>query len=415
VGQPRGSQPRRDDARLAGVQLALDGVAGDHRVIDEQSQRQDERGDGHLLQVDAQQMHEPEGHGQGQRNRQRHERRRPPFPESDERHQNHQDDRLVQAVHEQLHALGHLQRLVGGPGQDQVRREQLPQLAQRHVHFLAEFADLFAGPHLDRKGDGAGTLPPSGGIPDGEEVQVGRGALIAAEYVRAVAQVNRRAVVGGAHDHIADLPLALELPRGVDHDVLAAGLQHAARQHDIAGVEDLLDLALLHAGGRQSFLGIFQEHPLVQNAGAVDLGNRLDGLQGFLDQIGVIVELPESVLVAGDGRQLGPRLLGILHHERFPDIRMKIGQARLDAFPDKGPEFSFVVRALEIEAGETWSLDGARVCGEFGFPQLALELQHAAVDDPRPVRLREAEDDGRALLPGGRGRLRPRLPNGPGD
>ena len=61
-GELRRSQPGGDPRRQPAVETALDGVAGHDRVVDEQPERDDERRDRHLLQVDAQHAHEPEGH-----------------------------------------------------------------------------------------------------------------------------------------------------------------------------------------------------------------------------------------------------------------------------------------------------------------------------------------------------------------
>jgi hypothetical protein len=54
--------------------------------------------------------------------------------EADERHDDHQGDRFVQAVHEQVDVLADLPRLIGGSCQDQVGREQGAQLTELAVH-----------------------------------------------------------------------------------------------------------------------------------------------------------------------------------------------------------------------------------------------------------------------------------------
>ena len=80
------------------LELALDGVAGDDRIVDQQAERDDQRGDRDLLQVDAEQVHHAEGHRQRDRDRQRHQQRRAPLPEADQRDEHDQRDRLVEAA-----------------------------------------------------------------------------------------------------------------------------------------------------------------------------------------------------------------------------------------------------------------------------------------------------------------------------
>ena len=46
--------------RLSVGQVALDGVTGDHRHVDQQAEGDDQGGDRHLLDVDAQHQHGPE-------------------------------------------------------------------------------------------------------------------------------------------------------------------------------------------------------------------------------------------------------------------------------------------------------------------------------------------------------------------
>jgi len=65
-GELGGPQPGGDRRGMTGVEVPLDGVPRHHRVIDEESQGDDQGGDGYLLHVDAQQMHHPEGHGHGE-------------------------------------------------------------------------------------------------------------------------------------------------------------------------------------------------------------------------------------------------------------------------------------------------------------------------------------------------------------
>ena len=144
--------------------IALDRIARDDGVIDEQAQRDDERRDRDLLEVDPQHMHHPERHRERDRNSQRHQQRRSPFPESDQRHQHDECDRFVQASHEEVNVLVHLPRLIRCAGQGQIGRQLRAQFFKLGIDRLAKVADLLPGPHLNGKRDrpAPGAMSPSG-------------------------------------------------------------------------------------------------------------------------------------------------------------------------------------------------------------------------------------------------------------
>ena len=171
------------------VELSLDGIAGHDRVVDEQAEGDDERGDRHLLDVEAQQVHHREGHGERERNGEPHDQRRPPLPEADERDENHQRNGLVEAAHEELHVLSHLQWLVGGPRQHQVRGEQRGHPGEGGIHGGAEVADLPARAHLHGQGDASRPPPGAVGLARAVVVQIS-GWLVATNEVHGVAQVD---------------------------------------------------------------------------------------------------------------------------------------------------------------------------------------------------------------------------------
>jgi len=107
---------------VSGREVPLDGVAGHHRIVHQETQRDYERGDGNLLQIQAEHVHHAEGHGQRDGNRQGHQEGRSPLPEADQGNDHNQDDGLVQAVHEQVDAFLNLARLIGGARHDEIRR-----------------------------------------------------------------------------------------------------------------------------------------------------------------------------------------------------------------------------------------------------------------------------------------------------
>jgi hypothetical protein len=238
---------------MSGREVSLDGVAGDHRVVDQQAQCDDERGDRDLLQIDAEREHDPERHRQRDRNRERHQQRRAPFPEADERHDDDERDRLVEAAHEQVDAFLHLARLIGRAREHQVVRKLRPELVERRVHLHAEVADLLGGAHLDGQRHRARAAPRAVGFAVAVVVDEVRRALVAALHRGDVAQVERL-VVARRHQHVADLALVLEFTRGIDEQVLVARLDDAARHGDVAGAEDVVERARLDTVGRETLL-----------------------------------------------------------------------------------------------------------------------------------------------------------------
>jgi anti-sigma28 factor (negative regulator of flagellin synthesis) len=68
AGQFLRAEPRRNLARASCRNFAIDGVAGHHRIIDQQPQRDNHRRDRDLLQIDAQDLADSQRHGDGQRN-----------------------------------------------------------------------------------------------------------------------------------------------------------------------------------------------------------------------------------------------------------------------------------------------------------------------------------------------------------
>ena len=178
---------------MAGGELALDRVAGDDRIVDQQAERDDQRGDRDLLQVDAEQVHHAERHRQRDRDRQRHQQRRAPLPEADQRDEDDQDDRLVEAAHEQVDVLADLPRLIGRPREDRDPRAAAPAARPARASTAAPNSPICAPARIctasvmPRR-----ALPVAVRVRRAVVVQERRRALVAARRRRRVAQVDRR-------------------------------------------------------------------------------------------------------------------------------------------------------------------------------------------------------------------------------
>ncbi len=249
---------------------ALDGVAGDDGIVDEQAERDDQRGDRDLLEIDAEDVREAEGQGERDRNRDRHQHCGAPFPESDERDDDDESDRFVKRVHEEIDVFFDLARLIGSVGDDEVGGKKLARFFQLFFDVLGEFGDLLGIAHLHGEADGARALPIPFRIAPGVVIQIARGTLIAAANVYEVAEIDGRAEAGAADDHVADVAGFCEFAGGIDDDIFRAGFERAAGQRDVAGVQNSFQIRGLHSVGGQSFLRIIEVDLLGQHAGAID-------------------------------------------------------------------------------------------------------------------------------------------------
>ena len=93
-------------------------------IVDQQAERDDERRDRHLLDVDAERRCiMPNVIASVMRDRQRHQQRRAPLPEPDERDEHDQHDGFLQAAAEEVQLLAHLTLLIGRRADDEIGRK----------------------------------------------------------------------------------------------------------------------------------------------------------------------------------------------------------------------------------------------------------------------------------------------------
>ena len=124
-------------------QLAVDRVGRDDRRVHQQPQRDDQRRDRDLLEVDPDQLRQAQGHRDRHRDGDGDQQRAAPLHEH-QRHQHHDDDRLDQVLVEAVDLLANLLRLVARALDAQVRREQLLQVRDRRVHVAVVVGDVRA-------------------------------------------------------------------------------------------------------------------------------------------------------------------------------------------------------------------------------------------------------------------------------
>src|SRR4029077_1282880 len=198
------------------------------------------------------------GHGERDRNRQRHDQRETPFPKSNQRDSDYQDDRFHQGTQEKMNVLLNLQRLIGSVRDDEIRRKNLFKLCKFLIDRLTEVCDLLLIAHIDRQRDGTTALPLSSGVLPRVIVQIGGRSLIAGENLDQVPQINRSSSRGLSDSNLPNCVSAFELAGRIDDDLSLVGFECASRRNDVAGAQNLPESCRLESVLSQAILRIFQ-------------------------------------------------------------------------------------------------------------------------------------------------------------
>ncbi len=307
-------------ARPAGVELAANGVVGDDRVVDQEAEADDERGERDLLDIEAEESHQAEGHRERDRNREREHGRRAPLPEADEADDDDDDDGFEEAAHEAADLLFDLLGLIGDLLDAQVFGQRRPRRRDRGLDARAHVGDLCVGQLLDTQRDGARAHERACRVAGRERVAGAARVFVAARHVEAVAEPHGLAA-GGARDHRAgDGGLAVELAARVDGDGAGAGLGGGAHRARIFLAEGAGDVVEADAAGLELFAIELDVETFGDRAAANDLGDPRRRLEPPLERLGEAIELGEGVRVAAHARQLGAQLGGPADGEGGPGI-----------------------------------------------------------------------------------------------
>ena len=125
---------------------------GDHRVVDEQPERDDQRAERDALHRDAGVLHDDEGDRQHQRDGQRDDEAGA-HAEADEADHQHDGDRLEERAGEVADRLLDHHRLVGHEVHADADRQVADDAVHLGVQRLAELEQVGAGLHADRQAD----------------------------------------------------------------------------------------------------------------------------------------------------------------------------------------------------------------------------------------------------------------------
>src|SRR5882757_10429361 len=152
----------------------------------------------------------------------------------------------------------HLQGLIGGMRDDEIRRKNLFKLRKFLIDRLTEVCDLLLIAHIDRQGDCTATLPLSSWILPRVVVQIGGGSLIAGKNLDQIPQINGSSSRGLSDSNFPNCISAFELAGGIDNDLSVVGLECTSRRNNVTRTQDLSEGCRLKSVLGQSILRIFQ-------------------------------------------------------------------------------------------------------------------------------------------------------------
>ncbi|MNS67522.1 hypothetical protein D3C72_1007770 [compost metagenome] len=274
---------------LAHFQARDHHLHGDHRVVHQQTEGDDQGTERNPLHGDATVFHEYKHHRQHQRNRARHHQAGA-YAEADEADHQHDDHRLEQGTGKATDRFFHHHRLIGHGVHTHANRQVCGQFIDALVQRLAELLNVAALLHGNRQTDGRFAV---------EAEFRGSRIGVTASDVGDVSQ-SIETVVELEID-LGQIFLRGELPRGAHGNPLRAGLDHTGRGHGVLRLQTLHNLTLIDTQRRQfasrevqinHFVLLADHFDLAQPRYIADLGPRL---------FYVIAQLAHGQAVGGEG------------------------------------------------------------------------------------------------------------------
>ena len=311
--------------RVAGLQPRHHHLDGDHRIVDQKAERDDESAKRDALQRDAGILHDHEGHGQHERDRQRdHE----PGPHAQAHEADHQHDRdgLEQGLGEAADRLLDHDGLIG----HEVHADADGQFADDLVHLLlqrlAELQQVRAGLHADGKADGRLALEPEQRLRRVDVAAADGGDVAEAEEAVVDAQVE-----------VAQALLRRELPRHPDADAFRAGLDDAGGRDRVLGLERLHDVLLADAEGGHLARRELQEDHLVLGADQVDLADIRHRENLGPHVLDIVAQLPLRQPVRGERVDVAVHVAEVVVEDGTHDALGQLPFDVVDHVPDSSP------------------------------------------------------------------------------
>ncbi len=292
------------------------------------------------MQADVEVVHGGEGHGQHQRNRQRHHQAGA-HTEGEEAHQQHDHERLDQHLDELTDAGLHRRRLVGDLAQLHAGRQFLLQASELLLQCLAEHQDVAAALH--RYGEAKGRLAH-------EAHPRCRRVVETAVHFGHITDAER--APSDADWKIANLLDRLEATGDPQLHPVADGLDETGGADRILGLQRLTHGFQRNAEGGQLDVGKLDPDLLVLQTDQLDLADVLHPLQLQLNAVGVVLEDRVVETFTGQRVDVAEGSAELVVEERSLYARRQRVTNVADLLADLIPEVGDVLRAHRVSSHE---------------------------------------------------------------
>jgi hypothetical protein len=352
------------------LQLAVHHLHRDHRIIDQQAERNDERAERDAVQVDPHHRHDEERRRQHQRNGQRHDEAGPPA-ERQQRHDQHDADGLGQRLQEFMHRFADHMRLVRDAADLDADRMILPGAGQRLLDRGSDLCDVRARHHRRAKQHRLFALVARLGC---------RRIFHPALHLGDVAQAKR--LLPCAQSELANVFDGPEPSLHVDAHRSLAGLDAPRRIHGVLAAERGLDVERRQPTLGQRRRRHLDEDALVLQAEQIDFGHARHAQENVARLLGEILQLRIRVALSGDGIERDVGVAKLVVEERadhalgqrladVADLLARLVEGILDRLPAH----------LPLQVDEDVCEAGPRIGAQELEARRLLQLAFDLVDD----------------------------------
>ena len=146
-----------------------------------------------------------------------------------------------------MNVLLHLQGLIGGVRDDEIRWKNLLKLGKLFIDRLTKLCDLLLIAHVDCQGDRTTTPPLTGRILPRVIVEIPGRTLVPGKDLDQVPQINRSSGRSLTYSNIPNCVSAFKLTGGIDNNLSLVRLEFASGSNNIASAQDLCQRSRLQA------------------------------------------------------------------------------------------------------------------------------------------------------------------------
>jgi hypothetical protein len=366
IGIGRGLEPAG-----ALFQLHHHHLDGDDGIVDQQTERDDQRAERDPLEVDAEQHHADEGDGQHQRHRHRHDDAGA-HAQADERHDQHDGERLEQRGDELLERLVDDLGLVGDAVHGDADGQGGLDFGHRPFERLAQGLHVAARRHDDAQPDHRLALEAHRDL-----LRI----LVAALDLGHVGQSERAAV--GAEGQRGQLLGGDRCAVDADRDPLALGLDRAGRHDGVLPAHDLEDLVDRHAQHGQPRMAELDVDLLVLQAEQIGLGDVGHAQQALARGLDDVLDLGRLEAVGFEGPDQAVGVAVFVVEERAVDARRQGALDVADLLAHLVPQIGHLGgRGVVAQGDVDHRLAGLGVAGDVVEVGQLLQLGLDLLGDP---------------------------------